>query len=137
MHIARAFPALERLFVTWYEEDDVAAAGLASALAPLAQMSALRQLHLMRSGENCGALHAPCALAEAGETAHTAYETIASALPAVAVSLHDGPPLQALGTEQPLWELADTVDMLQEGALLRGLAPRYEPHNDAVRDAAN
>lgn len=124
--VVGACPKLERLYVTWYEEDDVTAAGLATALAPLTYAPCLRELNLMRSGENCGVLVPP-------EGAST-YETLARALPKLRVVVHDGPPLQALGTEQPLWELADSVDMLRDGALCHGLAPRYEPHNRAARE---
>ena len=128
-NVARIFPSLERLFITWYEEDDVFAASLATALAPLNHMACLRELHLLRSGSNCGHLinypETGAPLDRKGlEASHEALAaaSIASVLPAIAVVVHDVP-RQALGTEAPLWELEDAVNMLPEGALCRRLAP--------------
>ena len=149
-HAAARLPALRRLLITWYEEDDIEVAGVAAALAPLAAAPRLREVCLMRSGENCGALvlgatpsdaaarhlapsdaarHLAQALAEAADALAGGG---ANGAPPVRVRVHEAPQ-QALGTEQPLWELDDAADVLGDGALCRGLAPRYEArHEDAV-----
>ena len=123
--IARDLPSLERLFITWYEEDDLSAADVARALSPLAGVRGLRELHLLRSGENCG----QCVEDPAIPIGHW--------LPGVAVFVRNGPPTQQLGTDQPMWELEDAADMLPEAGLCRGLAPRYDPHRQEAHQAHN
>ena len=53
-YIVSCFPKLQRLFITWYEEDDLSAEGIAKALLPLNEMEELKEVQLLRSGGNCG-----------------------------------------------------------------------------------
>ena len=55
----------------------------------------------------------------------TVQRMLASALPHVARVRVQESPGQALGREQPMWELEDAVGMLPTAGLCRGLAPRH------------
>ena len=125
--IVSCFPKLQRLFITWYEEDDLSAEGIAKALRPLNEMEELREVQLLRSGGNCGWLvvQGEGSSSSNSTTTDTAAAVIGRALPAVRRVLVHETPKQCNGSEQPLWEMEDAVDMLPTASLCRGLAPRW------------
>ncbi|EOD05564.1 hypothetical protein EMIHUDRAFT_219980 [Emiliania huxleyi CCMP1516] len=87
-YTAALFPALERLLIEWYDNDDLPAGGVARALAPLRGCSSLRELHLCRSDADCGSIDAD---AQSFARAFVAGGEGAAPCPALRVCVHDAP----------------------------------------------